>query len=248
MTIHIRKCKHCKQDFILKNIAYEKRGQGKYCSKQCSKYATKKHSFNEHYFDVIDTSTKAYWLGFLMADGCNTENELTVELSIKDKDHLSKLKEAFGATQTISYRMKNGHEMVSLRLASRQFCKTLTVLGCKPNKSFILKLPKIKLIGTILMRDFIRGYFDGDGCISIRRDNKNKIWSIYSVSEKFILSMKKQIEKDTGIQLHKYKQGKNGHRICAMKKDSIRIIAEYFYNNRTPEAFMERKRALLLTV
>ncbi len=175
MTIHIRQCKHCKQDFILKNIAYEKRGGGKYCSKRCSKYATKKHSFNEHFFDVIDNSTKAYWLGFLMADGCNTGDELQVELSVKDKNHLSKLKKQLQATQSISHRKRGKHEMVSLRLASRQFCQTLTKLGCKQRKSFTLRFPKIS---DLLARDFIRGYFDGDGCIHLRRDKRNKSWSI----------------------------------------------------------------------
>ena len=29
----------------------------------------KKYNFDEHYFDVIDCQEKAYWLGFICADG-----------------------------------------------------------------------------------------------------------------------------------------------------------------------------------
>lgn len=43
--------------------------------------------FNENYFDVIDTSEKAYWLGFLYADGAvSSGSKNTVELSLKASD------------------------------------------------------------------------------------------------------------------------------------------------------------------
>jgi hypothetical protein len=49
---------------------------------------------NEHIFDCIDTEEKAYWLGFLYADGNISSNghRLEIALSIKDLEHLSKFK------------------------------------------------------------------------------------------------------------------------------------------------------------
>ena len=239
--IHIRRCLHCKQDFILKNIAYEKRGHGKYCSKQCSKYATKKHSFNEHFFDIIDTPTKAYWLGFIMADGCNTGDEITVELSSKDAEQLYKLKKDLDATQNISYRLKKEHKMVLLRLASRYMCLKLSEIGCTPRKSFTLQYPKA--VPVSLTKDFVRGYFDGDGCLHIQKDKKNRIWSIYSVSHDFILELFTRIAQETGIQPHLYemngKNKKKGYVIAIMRRNDINTIQHWLYDGAT--TYMERK-------
>ena len=53
----------------------------------------RKYSINENFFDVIDTEEKAYFLGFLYADGCNATNRNAVILSLKedDRDILEKL-------------------------------------------------------------------------------------------------------------------------------------------------------------
>jgi hypothetical protein len=238
MTQYIRQCFHCKKEFILKNIAYEKRGGGKYCSKQCSKYATKKYSFDEHFFDEINLENKAYWLGFCMADGSNTNNELKIEISAKDEDHLLKMKKDLNATQIISRRKRLDSEMVLLGLSSRYMCKKLSELGCIKNKSYTLQYSK--QIPKFLVRHFIRGFFDGDGCIYIHKKTGNKTWSIYSVSKSFITEIKKIIELETKLKLHIYTQGTNGHRIVIYKKNDIKKMFQYLYDDAT--IFMDRKK------
>lgn len=57
----------------------------------------RKYKVNEDYFKLIDTEEKAYWLGFLYADGCVTQatkysKRLQVNLSIKDINHLEILR------------------------------------------------------------------------------------------------------------------------------------------------------------
>jgi len=64
--MYTRNCARCGTKFVLKNIAYEKMGKGKFCSREC---ATRKLEFNDRFFDVIDTEQKAYWLGFIFAEG-----------------------------------------------------------------------------------------------------------------------------------------------------------------------------------
>ena len=55
----------------------------------------RKYSLNEDYFKKIDTETKAYWLGFLYADGqisADSRYSLRLALSKKDYNHIVKLK------------------------------------------------------------------------------------------------------------------------------------------------------------
>lgn len=231
--MHLRTCLHCSKSFELKNIAYEKRGGGKYCSMQCSKYATKKHSFDENFFDKIDTEAKAYWFGFCMADGCNTGDELKIELSAKDDAHLLLIRNDLKASQTVSYRWRDDNQMAYIGFASRYMCQQLTKLGCVKNKTFALNYPSIT---NDLQNHFIRGYFDGDGCISA-----NGQWSIFSVSHAFLTQMKNIIEIATGVQIKTYTQGDNGHRIVLYKKDDIWAVHNYLYADAM--TFMERKRS-----
>lgn len=234
---HIRRCLQCKQDFVLRNIAYEKRGHGKYCSMQCSKYATKKYLFDETFFDEIDTEAKAYWLGFCMADGCNTGDELRVELSVKDECQLLQMKKDFHAEHPISYRNRGKHKMAWLGLSSRYLCLRLMELGCTPNKTFTLQKPSIP---KILMRDFIRGYFDGDGCIYIHPTKGQKTWSIFGVSKEFLLDLKTEIENAINIKPSFYTRKTGGNLIVIRKKNDIQKLYHYLYDDVL--VYMERKR------
>ena len=56
----------------------------------------RRYNVNHKYFEVIDTEEKAYWLGFLYADGCviktKTGSSLLLKLSVKDEEHLNLFK------------------------------------------------------------------------------------------------------------------------------------------------------------
>ena len=58
----------------------------------------------DRYFQTIDTENKAYWLGFIYADGCVSKDlhYLTIDLSIADIDHIEKFKNEIDAHQKIS--------------------------------------------------------------------------------------------------------------------------------------------------
>lgn len=130
----------------------------------------RKYTLNEHYFDTIDTEEKAYFLGLLYADGCNYEKGAIAQISLQERDVsvLEKFKTAIESNKPLrlSKKPKNGNQYV-LELSSRHICEQLTNLGCVPRKSLILQFPTEEQVPSYLIRHFIRGYVDGDGCISI---------------------------------------------------------------------------------
>ena len=117
-------------------------------------------------FEIIDTEEKAYWLGFLYADGSvgSTDNRIELGLAEKDLNHIEKFKEFIGVPNKISYRPQTK----SYRYIFKSIpCKEdLIKQGCMPKKSLILKFPTEQQVPNYLIKHFIRGYFDGDGWFS----------------------------------------------------------------------------------
>ena len=116
-----------------------------------------------HHFEIIDTEEKAYWLGFLYADGSVGSSEAKIELGLAEKDvkHIEKFRNFIGINNKISYREKTKSYRYSFR---SQSCKEdLIKQGCIPKKSLILKFPTVDQVPLKLIKHFIRGYFDGDG-------------------------------------------------------------------------------------
>lgn len=114
-------------------------------------------------FNKIDTEEKAYWLGFLYADGSVGSKEDKIELGLAEKDlgHIEKFKAFMGISNKISYRESTKSYRISFRSKN---CKAdLIDKGCIPKKSLILKFPTEEQVPDNLIKHFIRGYFDGDG-------------------------------------------------------------------------------------
>lgn len=137
-------------------------------------------TYDEHVFDSIDTEEKAYWLGFIYADGYISSDPLNgisryhfeLQLSIKDKDHLKKFADFIGYKKEL--KDKNTHcntgEYNSSRLiiSNKHLWETLNNYGCTPRKSLTLEFPDESIFkDKSLIRHFIRGYFDGDGTLGI---------------------------------------------------------------------------------
>jgi DNA-binding transcriptional regulator WhiA len=114
-------------------------------------------------FETIDSEEKAYWLGFLYADGSVGSSEDKIELGLAEKDlkHIEKFRDFMGISNKISYRESTKSYRMSFRSANCK--KDLIDKGCVPKKSLILKFPTEEQVPKTLIKHFIRGYFDGDG-------------------------------------------------------------------------------------
>ena len=144
---------------------------------------------NYDYFENIDSDEKAYWLGFLAADGCNyrRETNATILLNIhqKDLDHLIKFQASLNSNIPIKNLIQNdgfsnNTPMSRFAINSMKMSKDLEKLGIVPRKSLILKPP---IIDEKYYLPFILGYFDGDGSICKLKQYNNYEWSIQGTKE-----------------------------------------------------------------
>ena len=140
----------------------------------------RKFEIHEYFFDVIDTDEKAYFLGFLYADGNVKTNKNMVVLSLKESDReiLERLNKLIHVDKPLfvekNKRDGNRENTVGIRICNKNITDKLIKHGCHPNKTFTLTFPE--WLNESLYSSFIRGYFDGDGYIGIIRDSrKDKI-------------------------------------------------------------------------
>jgi len=130
------------------------------------------HFFNDDFFEVIDSESKAYWLGFLFADGNVSARMLDVAITLKqsDKEHLEKFGENInysgpGIVMTVnSNRDGKNFKYSKVCLRSAKMALDLIDKGCIPNKS--IDLDKPLNLPDKLNKHFVRGVVDGDGYIS----------------------------------------------------------------------------------
>lgn len=114
--------------------------------------------------------------------------------------------------------------------------------GCMNKKSRIIKFPYF--LSEELRKHFIRGYFDGDGCVYTSEYKKSV--SIVSGSFDMLNSLKIEITKNTDtkeptINDHRnYKTPGNFGYINWYGIESIAKIYNYFYKDST--VFLDRKK------
>jgi intein/homing endonuclease len=132
--------------------------------------AKRRYPLNEAYFENLDTGNHFYWLGFIIADGHNSEiqNSLTITLAEKDREILENLKRDIRSSAPIKILSPKNttYKYVRLNLNSRRLSESLKKLGIEQKKTFNVRLNKLS-IPKLYLPEFVRGYFDGDGSVSV---------------------------------------------------------------------------------
>ena len=203
-----------------------------YCSNNPDK--RRKYNINDTYFSVIDCSEKAYWLGFLTADGCVRNNyRLQINLQHQDRSHLELFKKHLNSEAPIHYAKINNS--VLLKVSSTSIIKDLTKYGVIKHKTKGIVFPDIN---KLFLKDFIRGYIDGDGWVGNYKSGFTV--GVCSVSEKIIKQIihyfieNKIIENSKKIQ-----KRKNVYSVSWTNKKARQIYSFLYYENCIA---LERKR------
>ena len=171
-------------------------------SESCKITKAKKYKLNEDYFEFIDDAHKAYWLGFLMADGTMREHkvgclQLSFELCEDDVYILDQFNHDINSTYRVQINTcKNSSKnRARLVITNYNFCKHLIKHGIIPNKTGKEKIPNS--IPDNYIKDFIRGFFDGDGCIMFSNNDRARgKFHIVSCSYNILCNLLKIIPAD----------------------------------------------------
>lgn len=213
-------------------------------------HCNRTYSVNDEYFDNIDTQNKAYFLGFLFADGNNCMQKSTIRISLqeKDRDILEKLRIDAGSNKPLCLKSSenkrnNGEgydykDQYALDVCNKHWCERLSELGCVPNKSLVLKFPDY--LSDEMLPHFIRGYFDGDGCIVNAKSGNHNI-NLTSTKD-FCISVQNIVFNLFGIKSYIHPaSNKNG--ITSVwtlsKKQDIKTFLDWIYKDA--ELYLERK-------
>lgn len=128
---------------------------------QCKTLPDGKRPVNDHYFDNIDTAEKAYWLGFLLADG-TVSDKYRIEFCLQDQDKyaVENFREAINSKHDICKKVVRRFVNWRISFCSKAMAEALATLGCWPRKTYNKILP---IINQSLYSHFMRGYVDGNG-------------------------------------------------------------------------------------
>jgi intein-encoded DNA endonuclease-like protein len=199
----------------------------------------RKYSFNYNFFDEIDSEFKAYFLGFIIADGSISGNTLSISIIEDDVDVLFKFKENIefnGFFRDVEYSNSNHKNQKSIILTSKYFINSLSKYGIVNAKSHKTFLPKMS---DKFIRHFIRGVFDGDGCIHISKSgdiNINLVGNIDLMTE-----IQNILVSKCGLNYTKFGRSKSENIVYIKYGGNIQTIKilSYLYDNSN--VYMDRK-------
>ncbi len=214
---------------------------------------------NEDYFETINTERKAYFLGFLFADGNNSVKRETAryiqwnlipadsymleEFSLDiygDKNHvkISSLPKLVKFPRGKTYKNKGAN---CITICSQKLSKDLEKHGCIPRKSLVLKFPTT--VPGYLMNHFVRGYFDGDGCISklAKKKKENSIFVCAFVSSsEFIIHLSNFLRKYIDVKGH-ITQKKKIFQLTIGGNQQAERLCDWLYKDAS--IFLKRKQS-----
>ena len=197
-------------------------GYGDWLGTKNTRGCYRTHTLNENYFKTW-SHDMAYILGFWFADGSLQNKNGSKSFSItqhKDDKYI---------LEDILCKMGSDHPLTKIRncfdflIGSKVIFDDIVRLGGKTKKSMDMEFPNIP---EEYLADFIRGYFDGDGCIYVSRDNKKCCGTFVSGSLAFL----KKLNEILAVYLPMYNNGasiKYGGRIKTVKERMAWIGGKY---------------------
>jgi hypothetical protein len=198
----------------------------------------RRYDLDTNFFSAIDNESKAYWLGFIVADGAIVGTKISVKLAVKDQEHVCKLKACIGTNIPIvlgeGTRKGVVNKFCRLDFTSKKMVTDLAMHRVLPRKSLREEFPLG--VGSDIERHFLRGLFDGDGCI---RNVKYGHILTYVGSEGIVSAFRNRLVAKFGVTPQKPRCVRNLHYVSFGRKNDISLILSYLYNDSS--WYLDRK-------
>jgi DNA-binding XRE family transcriptional regulator len=207
------------------------------------------HSCDHSFFDVIDTEEKAYWLGFMAADGNVATGRPIIKLALtrKDRDHVLRFAAALKSTHALTdYTTTTGHGGTKFSVASPQLTAGLAKHSIFSNRTFTLEWPDH--LDPEYLKHYLRGYFDGDGSWDDRRTPEQAPvmqWEIIG-DESFCLGAQQYLIETISLRTTKLDRPQNALRIRRLAYSGRNQASRIYYlmYDGAP-VYLPRKRELV---
>lgn len=170
----ICECLTCGEKFTVRLSEY-KSGGGKYCSTDCFK-ESQRSKINSDFF-ANPTPEMAYVLGVFMSDGYltkKTSGNLFLCLKLNDQDLLETIKILMNFEGSVcgAGLTQSGNQSYKIEISDPKIIEDVQKWGVVERKTLTAKFPLE--LPQEYWRDFIRGIFDGDGCVHLSKDKRRK--------------------------------------------------------------------------
>ncbi|HYF28842.1 MAG TPA: LAGLIDADG family homing endonuclease [Candidatus Paceibacterota bacterium] len=206
-----------------------------------------------HEFFKTWTPEMAYVLGYFAADGSlNTGHGGSyIEFKSVDRKMIENVREAIGSSHRISQYERGGNckTCYRLQISSRVWARDLQGFGFTPKKSKTMRFP---LVPAEYIGHFVRGYFDGDGCVYSQMlkyaDRDHKRWillTLFTSGSKVFLEQLWSILKDHGIRGGSLVPKKRGFELKFSHRDSLALYQLMYHTAPISDLYLLRKRAKL---
>ena len=207
-----------------------------------------RYTLNEHFFDSIDNELKAYLLGYLFADGFVGDEEYNNIVFSQKKDDMEAVelfKESIEYTGELRIfepgkaSFKNSQDHVVVNFSSEHMANKLRNYGLLKKESY-KSLPKID---NNLLRHFVRGFFDGDGSITLTKSHyKDKVYysgALDIIVNKNLVDFFLNLFSDIHFTIDQSKTDYMVYLKCHSKK-GVKFFYDYFYKDS--KYFLSRKK------
>ncbi|MBA3534227.1 MAG: hypothetical protein H0T73_20080 [Ardenticatenales bacterium] len=210
-----------------------------FCSHLC---ALKSRAFevNENFFHKVESEGQAYALGLVFSDGCiyTTDNKKYLNFPSKDYGLVELFRNLLSSAHTI-YHVKDA-DSYSVTICNGTLYNDLHNLGVHERKSW--KEYSLPPIPQHLIRHFIRGFYDGDGCTFISKIQQGRYQYLHlsftCASRQFLSEIKVVLEREN-IFPQKIHPDRNNAKLIIARQDSVLCMLNYLY--RDANYLLQRK-------
>lgn len=212
--------------------------------KEQNKYSPqnqRKYIINDNYLNYIDSSDKAYFLGFFAADGTvRKDGSCKIGLSSVDRSLLEQFQKALETNYPIrDYMTKDGFAVSEFCFRSSKIIQEFSKYGIINNKTYSLRFPKN--IPSEYIIDYIRGFWDGDGTIC--KSGNYARASLCGYNKEFLEDVLNILEQNYGIPRVNILQVKDKHAYYFQyASHAVEKLYYCFYKNKdSNQLYLNRK-------